>query len=447
MSHHTVVPVIAPPIIFTEDELKNTPSRISGIDEETETLLRIYGCELIQEFGILMKLPEVTMATAQVLFHRFYQQVSFRRFDVQLSALACIFLASKVEEHPRKIRDAINVFHRMMLKREGIENPLILDTSKSLYWDLKNALIKTERFILKELGFLVYIEVPQRFISFYTKILNGPKELPQRAWPLVNDCLRTTVCIRFRPESIAAASIYMAARYLGLPLPEVPEPWWELFDTTWEEIEAIVLAITDLYSRPKAKYIDVTKLTLPHDTSADKEPINGYFPNLRGGTHSPLSSQASPINNNGTNINVNTNTNTNTNTDTNTNTNTNTDANGNTHNSSPSSSTSHKEKSSKEEEKEKGSVDGDKEKSKDKSKKKDKDKYKKKSYHHDDKHRDRDKDKDRHKHDKHNYNDKDKSKDKERDRNRERKDPTEQKRKGGKQEDDRSKKRGKFPYQ
>jgi hypothetical protein len=34
----------------------NTPSRASGIDEEAETALRIYGCELIQEAGILLRL-------------------------------------------------------------------------------------------------------------------------------------------------------------------------------------------------------------------------------------------------------------------------------------------------------------------------------------------------------------------------------------------------------
>jgi hypothetical protein len=38
------------------DELNNTPSRKDGIDAETEILLRIYGCEIIQEAGILLRL-------------------------------------------------------------------------------------------------------------------------------------------------------------------------------------------------------------------------------------------------------------------------------------------------------------------------------------------------------------------------------------------------------
>lgn len=41
---------------LTDEQLENTPSRRDGIDEATETTLRIYGCDLIQESGILLKL-------------------------------------------------------------------------------------------------------------------------------------------------------------------------------------------------------------------------------------------------------------------------------------------------------------------------------------------------------------------------------------------------------
>ena len=34
---------------LTDEHLKNSPSRKDGIDEDTETTLRIYGCDLIQE--------------------------------------------------------------------------------------------------------------------------------------------------------------------------------------------------------------------------------------------------------------------------------------------------------------------------------------------------------------------------------------------------------------
>lgn len=41
---------------LTDEQLQNSPSRKDGIEEATETTLRIYGCDLIQESGILLKL-------------------------------------------------------------------------------------------------------------------------------------------------------------------------------------------------------------------------------------------------------------------------------------------------------------------------------------------------------------------------------------------------------
>ena len=41
---------------LTDEQLENLPSRKDGIDIATETTLRIYGCDLIQESGILLRL-------------------------------------------------------------------------------------------------------------------------------------------------------------------------------------------------------------------------------------------------------------------------------------------------------------------------------------------------------------------------------------------------------
>lgn len=75
--------------------------------------LRILGCELIQAAGILLRLPQVAMATGQVLFHRFFYSKSFVKHSFEIVAMACINLASKIEEAPRRIRDVINVFHHL----------------------------------------------------------------------------------------------------------------------------------------------------------------------------------------------------------------------------------------------------------------------------------------------------------------------------------------------
>ena len=91
--------------------LANSPSKRDGVGADDEMAQRVWGCELIMEAGILLRLPQVVMCTAQNLFHRFYYRVSLLRFDAFLSAMGCFFLACKIEEKPKRIREVLMVFH------------------------------------------------------------------------------------------------------------------------------------------------------------------------------------------------------------------------------------------------------------------------------------------------------------------------------------------------
>ncbi|XP_024030986.1 cyclin-L1-1 [Morus notabilis] len=242
---------------LTDEQLQNSPSRKDGIDEATETTLRIYGCDLIQESGILLRLPQAVMATGQVLFHRFYCKKSFARFNVKKVAASCVWLASKLEECPRKARQVLIVFHRMECRRENL--PIdILDPYSKKYSDLKMELTRTERHTLKEMGFICHVEHPHKFISNYLATLGTPTELRQEAWNLANDSLRTTLCVRFKSEVVACGVVYAAARRFQVPLPENP-PWWKVFDADKSGIDEVCRVLAHLYSLPKAQYIPVCK--------------------------------------------------------------------------------------------------------------------------------------------------------------------------------------------
>lgn len=65
-------------------ELLDTPSRKAGLSLELEEKIRIWGCELIQVAGILLKRPQVVMACAQMLFQRFYYRESFSKWPAQV---------------------------------------------------------------------------------------------------------------------------------------------------------------------------------------------------------------------------------------------------------------------------------------------------------------------------------------------------------------------------
>ncbi|XP_022861239.1 cyclin-L1-1-like isoform X1 [Olea europaea var. sylvestris] len=219
--------------------------------------LRIYGCDLIQESGILLKLPQAVMATGQVLFHRFFCKKSFARFNVKRVAASCVWLASKLEESPRKARQVFIVFHRMECRRENlpIEH---LDTYSKKYVVLKVDLIRTERHLLKEMGFICHVEHPNKFISNYLATLGTPPVLRQEAWNLANDSLHTTLCVRFKSEVVACGVVYAAARRFQVSLPESP-PWWKAFDADKSGIDEVCRVLAHLYTLPKAHYIPVCK--------------------------------------------------------------------------------------------------------------------------------------------------------------------------------------------
>lgn len=118
------LPVTSVAFRLTDEELRNSPSRAHGVDEATEFSLRIYGAELVQEAGILLKQcapqavaratalpdarsaprrPQAVMATAQVLFQRFYCKRSFVEFNVKARAFS---FPPRRPTHARPLRSA-----------------------------------------------------------------------------------------------------------------------------------------------------------------------------------------------------------------------------------------------------------------------------------------------------------------------------------------------------
>ncbi|KAI8795460.1 cyclin-L1 [Biomphalaria glabrata] len=280
-------------VLIPDDKLSETPSMLDGLDKEVETDLRILGCELIQTAGILLKLPQVAMATAQVVFQRFYYSKSFIKHNMEVVAMASIMLASKIEECPRRNRDVINVFHHIkQVRSKRTIHSLALDQH---YLNLKNQIIKGERRVLKELGFAVHVKHPHKIIVMYLEVLGSTsnRKLVQCAWNFMNDSLRSDVFMRFHPESIACACIYLAARQCQVPLPNNP-PWFWIFRVNEDEIQQICLSILRLYARPKPNFEQLEKVVeeLKRKQQAAKSKARGLLSDID--TPNSTSRQNSP---------------------------------------------------------------------------------------------------------------------------------------------------------
>ncbi|XP_016096223.1 cyclin-L1 isoform X1 [Sinocyclocheilus grahami] len=285
--------------IIPEESLSSTPSMLDGLDHETETDLRILGCELIQSAGILLRLPQVAMATGQVLFQRFFYSKSFIKHSFEIFAMACVNLASKIEESPRRVRDVINGFHHLKQGKGKKSTPLVLDQN---YINTKNQVIKAERRILKELGFCVHVKHPHKIIVMYLQVLECEKNqmLVQTAWNYMNDALRTNVFVRFEPETIACACIYLAARVLQIPLPSKPH-WYLVFGVTKEDIKEICISTMKLYSREKPNSEQLEKRVEKRKVALEEARLKAKGQNPNGtpalaaiGGFSPASKPSSP---------------------------------------------------------------------------------------------------------------------------------------------------------
>lgn len=69
----------------------------------------------------------------------------------------------------------------------------------------------------------------------------------------MNDSLRTNVFVRYDPETIACACIYLSARKLKVSMSRDP-PWYAIFGAKEDDLLDICYSIWRLYTRPKVTH-------------------------------------------------------------------------------------------------------------------------------------------------------------------------------------------------
>lgn len=105
-------------------DITQLPSIKAGMTAEEEATKRRKTCRFIEEAGRLLKLPRVSVATAMVFFHRFYAKHSFLEHDRFEVAVACIVLAAKTEESPKKLNTVIDESYK--LKQRGMNGKSLM---------------------------------------------------------------------------------------------------------------------------------------------------------------------------------------------------------------------------------------------------------------------------------------------------------------------------------
>jgi hypothetical protein len=110
--------------VVSIEMLQETPSGKNGFSHRTERDIRISSCLYIREATMILRLyrrlirPINTTATAQVLIQRFFFTVSVDHIPLWYVIGAAVYLASKLEESPRRLREIITVMDYLYKKAE-----------------------------------------------------------------------------------------------------------------------------------------------------------------------------------------------------------------------------------------------------------------------------------------------------------------------------------------
>jgi len=277
--------------LFTEEEVLSAPSIIDGLAPPEERYLRAKGVNFIIQAGILLKLPQLTLATAAVFFQRFYMRKSmvpeklgihhyvrspssslppptswklprskshttlkakdnlltFASLEQNIAATA-LFLATKTEENCRKTKEIVIAVAKVAQKNAS----LIIDEQSKEYWRWRDSMLLYEEVMLEILTFDVVLQSPHTILYDQLQKLQieDNKPLKNVAWAFLNDSCLTTLCLLMPAKDIAIGAIYFAAKFLGDTIPDDENggPWWEQLGGDPDKIIRAVGVLSEFWS-------------------------------------------------------------------------------------------------------------------------------------------------------------------------------------------------------
>ncbi|KAG8525888.1 uncharacterized protein KY384_000648 [Bacidia gigantensis] len=244
---------------FSEEELTRTPSILQGLSPAEERENRSKGVNFILQVGIMLKLPQITLATASIYLHRFYMRypMDFRRnggYHYYSMAAACLFLAIKVEENNRKLKELVVASVRVAQKNPYKEVDIVNDPE---YWKWRDIIIRFEDTLLDAICFDLSLDPPYKtlydFLLVYGEENN--KKLRNSAWAFISDSYLTTLCLLFPSRTIAGSALYAAARHSGVAFPDDSQgrPWWEFLGINLEDISSACDHLAKMYRAAPTK--------------------------------------------------------------------------------------------------------------------------------------------------------------------------------------------------
>jgi len=211
------------------------------LSEEEYNKIMIFYSSFIQVLGEQLKLRQQVIASATVFFKRFYAMNTLNCVDPLLLAPTCVFLSSKVEEFGVISNTRlINTCSTIIKNKFNYAFPSPFDFPYRA-----NSILECEFYLLENMDCCLVVFQPYRPLVQYTQDLGQGLEeaLLPLAWRIVNDSMRTDVCLLFPPFLIALACLHMASVILGKDL----KVWFAELAVDMDKIQEISKHVLGLY--------------------------------------------------------------------------------------------------------------------------------------------------------------------------------------------------------
>lgn len=170
-----------------------------------------------------------------------------------------MYLTAKPSPHPVSPRQLLTSFEYLSSLQPGQISSTSIEGKLDSSWHLsdgeydvaRNKLYDIEGHILRVVGFQTHVALPHTLCINYLQTLDvfqspAGSMVAKAAFAHLNSALLSPQLLYLtnQPPAIATAAIYLAAKEVGVKMPEVE--WWEVFDLDREELGFLVVALRSL---------------------------------------------------------------------------------------------------------------------------------------------------------------------------------------------------------
>ncbi|XP_021758299.1 cyclin-T1-3-like [Chenopodium quinoa] len=227
--------------------------------------------------------------------HRFYMRQSHAKNDWQTVATACMFLASKVEDNLRPLRDVVLVAYELVYKWDPSASERI--KRREVYYKQKELILVAENLLLVTIDFDMAIQHPfSPLVGALKRLKISNNEVAKAAWNLVNEWLRTTLCLQYKPHYIAAGSLSVAAKLINFKLPMVDgKAWWLQFDVSPKQLEEVTQQMLRYFKHDEKQKVPKVPTDVIKPSTLKAENSTSQSAQSRLTVESGLEEKAAPV--------------------------------------------------------------------------------------------------------------------------------------------------------